>query len=96
VQAAAARDGQRRLVIVISRRYSRKAVTRNRARRLLREAYRQLFPDLKTAWVILAPRRYMQGAKLGDVLPELRRLFADLDLLDCLANGDGGHRAGQC
>ena len=74
-------DGRARLAITVSRRYSRKAVSRNRARRLLREAYRRLFPELKPAWIVLLPRRHMQGARLDDVLPELRRLFCDLRLL---------------
>ena len=79
--AAEPQDGQARVVIVISRRYSRKAVTRNRARRLLREAYRRLFPELAPAWIMLIPRRRMEGARLQDVLAELKRLFAELRLL---------------
>jgi len=56
-------------------------VVRNRARRLLREAYRLLLPELKPAWIVLIPRAYMRGVKLGDVLPELTRLLGELDLL---------------
>lgn len=73
--------GGRRVGILISRRYSTHAVVRNRARRLCREAYRMLLPELRDAWLVLVPRRRMQGAKLGDVLPEMRRLCARHGLL---------------
>ncbi len=82
VSVATPLDEQRRLATIISRRYSLKAVVRNRARRLLREAYRILLPELKPAWIVLIPRRYMQTAKLSDVLPELRRLFHELGVLN--------------
>jgi ribonuclease P protein component len=79
-------DGNRRVAFVISRRYSRKAVVRNRARRLFREAYRRLLPELKDAWIIFLPRRYMQDAKMQDVLAELRQ---HLQALDCLLDRNG-------
>lgn len=69
--AAEGEDGERRLAIIISRRYSPKAVVRNRARRLFREAYRLLYPNLKPMWLILIPRRRMAEARLNDVLVEL-------------------------
>jgi ribonuclease P protein component len=69
--AAPAADGNRRVAFIISRRYSRKAVVRNRARRLFREAYRRLLPQLKDGWLIFLPRRHMQDAKMQDVLAEL-------------------------
>ena len=81
VKAAPPPDEQRRLAIVVSRRYSPKAVERNRARRLLREAYRLVLPELRPAWIVLIPRRYLLGAGLGDVLAEVRRLLERLRLL---------------
>jgi ribonuclease P protein component len=60
------------VAFVISRRYSRKAVVRNRARRLFREAYRRLLPDLSDAWLLFLPRHHMQRAKMQDVLVELQ------------------------
>ena len=65
-------DGHRRVAFVISRRYSRKAVTRNRARRLFREAYRRLLPELRDGWLLFLPRNHMQHAKMQDVLAELQ------------------------
>jgi ribonuclease P protein component len=79
--AAPPEDGNRRVAFVISRRYSRKAVIRNRARRLFREAYRRLLPELKDGWIILLPRRYMQDAKMQDVLAELRKHLQALGYL---------------
>jgi len=70
--AAPPQDGHRRVAFVISRRYSPKAVVRNRARRLFREAYRRLLPDLRDGWLIFLPRARMQQAKMPDVLRELQ------------------------
>ena len=73
-------DGERRVGFVVSRRYSPKAVTRNRARRLLREAYRQALPDLLPAWIVLIPRYRLQGAMMQDVLAALREACRRLGL----------------
>lgn len=70
--AAPSADGNRRIAFVISRRYSPKAVTRNRARRLFREAYRQLLPGLRDGWLLFLPRHHLQRAKMQDVLRELQ------------------------
>ncbi len=89
VSVAESRNGRRGIAIIISRRYSRKAVTRNRARRLFREAYRVLLPRLSTAWIVLIPRRAMEGAKLRDVLEETTAALNDLGVL---ARGDEAPR----
>ena len=82
VQAAPPVDGQRRVAIVISRYYSRRAVDRNRARRLFREGYRELFDHLRSdAWVVMRPRQAMKGRKSQHVAAEMRRLFGRLGLL---------------
>lgn len=75
---AESRDGRRRCTMVISRRYSKRAVDRNRARRLLREAYRTLFPRLQPAWMVLIPRHGMRQVKLSPVLAEIERLLDGL------------------
>lgn len=79
---AAPPDGQRKLAIITSRRYNRKAVVRNRARRLLREAYRLLLPEMRPVWLVLIPRYAMQGAGAMEVLEELRRLLTALHVLE--------------
>ena len=74
-------DTQRRVAFIVSRRYSPKAVVRNRARRLLREAYRQTVADLPPAWVVLIPRRPLQQARLQEVLDDLHDVCRRLGLL---------------
>lgn len=69
-------DGRLRFGIITSRRYSRKAVVRNRARRLFREAIRRRLPDLVPTWFLLIPRYGMKDARMQDVLADLDRLTA--------------------
>jgi len=83
---ASSPDGHPRLAIVISRRFSGKAVIRNRARRLLREAYRQLFPALRPAWILIVPRQAIKGRMFQDVQPEVRQLFRRAGLLAAAAS----------
>ena len=59
------------------------AVQRNRAKRLLREAYRAVKAEgLKTGYlVVLAAREEIRGKKTQDVEKELRRAFLKLGML---------------
>ena len=66
-------DGMGRAAFSISRRYSKLAVERNRARRLFREVYRRLYPQLPAAWVVFIPRHKMLSAKLDEVLEDAAR-----------------------
>lgn len=46
-----------------------KAVTRNRARRIIREAYRQLEPSIKPGWdLVLVARSRTPTCKMQDIL----------------------------
>lgn len=74
-------DDACRVAFIVSRRYSPKAVVRNRARRLLREAYRQTVADLLPAWVVLIPRQRLQRARMQDVLADLREVCRRIGLL---------------
>ena len=71
-------DGMGRAAFSISRRYSKLAVERNRARRLFREVYRRLREHLPIAWVVFIPRHKMLSAKLDDVLEDASRLARSL------------------
>ncbi|MBO7741185.1 MAG: ribonuclease P protein component [Victivallales bacterium] len=68
-------DGQRRAAFLISRRFDLRAVVRNRARRLFRESWRQLFPRLQDCWVLLIPRRAIKKACCQQVLRELESVL---------------------
>jgi ribonuclease P protein component len=73
-------DGQRRVAFLISRRYDRLAVRRNRARRLFREVFRQIYEELAPVWMLMIPRRKMGGAKMPEVLDEVRQMAGRLQL----------------
>ena len=75
-------DGQRRFAIITSRRYSKRAVDRNRARRLLREAYRHLLPRMLPVWVVFIPRHATLKAGLRDVLLEVEASLTRLGVLN--------------
>lgn len=66
-------DGARRAAFLISRRFDLQAVRRNRARRLFRESWRLLYPQLAPCWMLLIPRKAIKGAKLDVVLAEIKQ-----------------------
>jgi ribonuclease P protein component len=71
-------DGGLRTAFLISRRFSRKAVVRNRARRLFREVFRRLAPALPSMWLLFIPRAHLIGAGLSDLERDVTRLLGDL------------------
>lgn len=76
LQVAKAPDGRVRQAIVISRYFSAKAVLRNRARRLLRVAQRDVEEEItEPCWIVLRPRQAMKVAKASQVTEELRNLI---------------------
>ena len=58
------------------------AVARNRARRLLREAWRALWPNVQEGHdLVLVARGPFKGSKAPELIEEIRQLFADVGLM---------------
>jgi len=66
-------DGPARLGIVVAKKQLPKAVDRNRAKRLLREAFRAAGPGIPAGWdVVLVARRSLPGQPLARIVAALR------------------------
>lgn len=74
-------DEQLRCGIICSRKYSRKAVERNRARRLIWESFRLLKSQIKAAQILIITRQQMKGKKQKEVQKELKNLLLKAELI---------------
>ena len=68
-------DQEPRCGVICSRKFDKRAVRRNRARRLLYEAFRLIRQELMPCRIIFIPRRAILDRKMQDVDRQLRNLF---------------------
>ena len=67
--------------IICSRRFDRRAVKRNRARRLLWESFRLMKPRIVPCRMIFIPRREILNARMQDVAARMELMFARAGIL---------------
>ena len=74
-------DDKMRWGVICSRKFDKRAVGRNRARRLLWESFRQLKARIEPCHVVLIPRRSIAKQKQQDVEKEMKYLLKKAGLL---------------
>ena len=67
--------------IICSRRFDRRAVKRNRARRLLWESFRLMKQRIVPCRMIFIPRREILNARMQDVAARMELMFARAGIL---------------
>lgn len=77
---SAEHEGRLRAGVVSPKRIFKRAVDRNRAKRLLRESFRLLQHNLKAGDYILISRSYILRAKSQDVVDDLQKVTSKAGL----------------
>ena len=78
--AAQPSDGKLRCGVICGKKFSKKAVTRNRARRILWESFRLLKPKTAPCHMILITRKFIADIKQQDAQSEVKRLLKQAGL----------------
>lgn len=78
---AASSDKTLKCGVICGRKYSNRAVDRNRARRLLWESFRKLKPEISPCHMSLIARKGIAGMKQQDVQKQMRFLLKEAGLL---------------
>ena len=68
-------EGDFRYGVVCGRKFDKRAVVRNRARRLLKESVRLLKPRIKPCRMVLIPRKMILDVKQPVVQEEIKKLL---------------------
>jgi len=80
---ATSADGARRLGVIVTKKYDKRAVGRNRAYRLFRESYRLIKDGIKEdIWVIVIARKAMHKRHAAEIQSELIYLLRKEGLLN--------------
>ena len=73
---------QNRIGIITSKKYDTKAVERNRARRIIREAYREISRQInKPTWIVFIARDFLHNKKKDEVKKEMSKLLQKANLV---------------
>ncbi|HJO96124.1 MAG TPA: ribonuclease P protein component [Victivallales bacterium] len=64
-------DNKLKYGIICGRKFSKKAVTRNRVRRLIKESFRLINAQLKVNHIVFIPRKSMINSKMQDIHKEM-------------------------
>ena len=84
---AQAPDGIRRLGIIVSKKFDKKAVDRKRATRLIREAYRLIKSNVRDdVWIVVIARKHLHNKKAFEVQQEMLNLLKQENLLEIAQN----------
>ena len=75
-------DNSLRCGVVCGKKYSSKAVTRNRARRLLLESFRLLKQRIQVAHLVMIPRKFIMTAKQQAVQTDLQALLDKANIIE--------------
>jgi ribonuclease P protein component len=78
--AAPSPDKEFRYGVICGRKFDKRAVVRNRARRLLKESVRLLKPRIKPCRMVLIPRRMILDINQPQVQENMEKLLARADL----------------
>ena len=81
LSASGSPDGRLRCGVICGKKFSKKAVVRNRARRLLWESFRLLKPQMQICHMVLIPRQGMKGKKQQEIQISLHRLLQKAALI---------------
>lgn len=71
-----------RFGVICSRKFDRRAVLRNRARRLVRESFRLLKGRIRPCAMVVIPRREISRVGTGEVMSDLEKILHRSRLLD--------------
>jgi len=68
--------------VICSRKFDKRAVRRNRARRLIFESFRLLKQRILPCQMVFIPRREIADLRMQDVMSEMERMLAKANLLN--------------
>ena len=77
---AKASDNKLRIGIICGRKFNKKAVVRNRARRLIKESFRLIKAQIAVSHIIFIPRNRIMDRHLQDVQTEMIELLVKADI----------------